>query len=112
MAIESKIIFAIGSKSIGGFTELKSAIDLMGQLWGKIKESTKELDQFSQMWQRTNQAAVLAADSAAGGLVDTTEVLRGYNKLMQSGAKVTDEQFKIITARAAEMAQATRTDAT
>ena len=112
MAVESSIIFKIGTKSIGGFTELKSAIDLVGQLWGKIKESTKELDQFSQMWERTNQAAVMAADSAAGGLVDTGEVLRGYNKLIAAGAKITDEQFQIITARAAEMAQVTGTDAT
>lgn len=112
MAIESSIIFSIGSKSIGGFTELKSAIDLMGMLWGKIKDNIKELDQFSTMWQKTNQSAVLAADAAAGGLVDTTEVLRGFNKLAAAGVKVTEEQFKTLTARAADLAQQTGTDAT
>ena len=112
MAVESSIIFKIGTKSIGGFTELKSAIDLLGQAYTMIKEGSKALDEFSTMWQHTNQQAVMMADSAAGGLVDTTEIMRGYNKLMQSGAKITEQQFATLTARSAELAQVTGEDAT
>lgn len=112
MAVESQIMFRIGSKAIGSFTEMKSALDLLGGMFNKVQEISKELDQFSTMWDKTNKAAVMAADAAAGGLVDTTEVLRGYQRLMKAGVKLTDEQFKTITARAADLAQATGVDAT
>lgn len=113
MAVNSSILFTIGTaKGVGGFTELRSAIDLIGQMWGKIQETTKELDRFSQMWQRTNKSAVMAADSAAAGIIDTAEVLRGYQKLTAAGVKMTDEQFKTLTVRAADLAQTTGKDAT
>jgi hypothetical protein len=107
------IIFKIGSKlGPGGFSSLQSAFQLISGLAGKINETTKDLDQFSQMWQRANQSAVMMADTAAAGLVDTTEIIRGHNKLMEAGVKITDEEFRTITARSAEMAQATGQDAT
>lgn len=107
-----KVIISIGSKAIGGFTELRSAIQLMSQLGGMIKESIVELDRFSNSWQVTNQKAVIAADSAAKGLIDTQEILKGYNKLMSAGVKITDEQYQIIAKRSVELAQATGQDAT
>ena len=112
MTIESNILFRVGSKAVGGFTELKSAIGLISGLMSKVKEATVELDRFSTMWRATNQSAVMAADAAAGGLVDTTEVMRGYQKLMAAGVKITEEQYATITARAADLAQTTGVDAT
>jgi len=112
MTIESNILFRVGSKAVGGFTELKSALGLLSGMLNKVKEVSVELDRFATMWQKTNKSAVMAADAAAGGLVDTTQVMRGYQKLMAAGVQVTDEQFATLTARAAELAQTTGTDAT
>lgn len=107
------IIFTIGSKvGGGGMASIKAAIDMLGQMANSVKEGIKELDKFAMAWERTNQAAVVAADTAAAGLVDTTEVMKGYNRLVTAGANVTDEQFKTLTVRAVQLAKATGEDAT
>jgi len=107
------IIFTIGSKvGGGGMASIKAAIDMLGQMANSVKEGIKELDKFAVAWERTNQAAVVAADTAAAGLVDTAEVMKGYNRLVVAGAKVTEDQFKTLTVRAVELSKATGEDAT
>jgi hypothetical protein len=111
--IESNIIFRIGSKlGPGGFASLKAGIDMLGSMLKNVKDNIKELDQFAQAWQRANKQAVLMADTAAAGLIDTGAIIKQHNALMRSGVKLTDEQFKTIAVRTVELAQATGEDAT
>jgi hypothetical protein len=113
MSLESNIIFRIGSKlGPGGFASLKAGIDMLGSMLKNVKDNIKELDQFAQAWQRANKQAVLMADTAAAGLIDTGAIIKQHNALMRSGVKLTDEQFKTIAVRTVELAQATGEDAT
>jgi hypothetical protein len=113
MAIESNIIFTIGSKlGPGGFASLKAGIDMVVSMAKSVIELTEELDRTAQAWNRTNKQAVMMADSAAAGLIDTNKIVQQYNVLMQAGVKITDEQFRTLAARSVELAQATGQDAT
>jgi hypothetical protein len=81
-------------------------------LVNKIDELTRELDRNSQAWKRTNKQAVMMADSAAAGLIDTNSIIKQYNVLMEAGVRITDQQFRTLAARSTELAKATGKDAT
>lgn len=113
MSINSNIIFTIGSKlGPGGFASLKAGFDMITALVGKVVDITEELDKSSQAWNRANRQAVLMADSAAAGLIDTNTIIKQHNALMAAGVELTDKQFRTIAARSVELAQATGQDAT
>jgi hypothetical protein len=113
MSINSNIIFTVGSKlGPGGFASLKAGIDMLVAIGNKIVEITEDLDKSAQAWERTNKAAVVMADTAAAGLIDTGVIVKEHNALMRAGVKITDEQFKTIAVRTVELAQATGQDAT
>jgi hypothetical protein len=113
LSIDSNIIFIFGSKlGPGGFASLKAGIDMLGQMYNSVKDNIAELDKFAQSWQRANKEAVIAADTAAAGLIDTGEIIKQHNALMHAGVKITDQQFRTIAVRSVEMAKATGQDAT
>lgn len=113
MATTRDVIFRVGSKmGPGGLASLKAGLDMLSAMGKAVAEDIKGLDRFAQAWQRTNQQAVMMADSAAKGIIDTGKIIEGYNKLTQAGAKISDEQFRILTARAVDLSRAVGEDAT
>jgi hypothetical protein len=113
MSINSSIIFTVGSKlGPGGFASLKAGIDMLVALGRQIVDITSGLDDFSLAWDRTNKQAIVMADNATKGLIDAADLVNSYNALVRSGAKVTEEQFRIMAVRSVELAKATGVDAT
>lgn len=109
----ANVILEISSKlGPGGFTELKSAIDLVSGLGRAVADTMSDLDQFAAVMRRADRDIVTYADSAAKGLIDTTEIAKQFNALMVSGMEPTKEQFAALSKAAVDLAQRTGQDAT
>ena len=109
----ANVILEISSKlGPGGFTELKSAIDLVSGLGRAVADTMSDLDQFAAVMRRADRDTVTYADSAAKGLIDTTEIAKQFNALMVSGMEPTKEQFAALSKAAVDLAQRTGHDAT
>jgi hypothetical protein len=113
MAGVADIVLQIGSSfGPGGLASLKAGWDMLSGMASTVIEVTKELDKFKVVMGRVDMEMVNYADSAAQGLIDTLKLAESLNKLNETGAKVTREEFKILAVRAVELAKATGDDAT
>ena len=109
----ANVILEISSKlGPGGFTELKSAIDLVSGLAREVSDFARGLDEFNTVINKTNRAVVAYADSAAKGQIDTVEIGRAFNRLAISGIEPTREQLASITKAVTAYAKTTGEDAT
>jgi hypothetical protein len=108
-----KIVLEIDTKlGPGGLSSIKAGVDMVAALASQVSDAVAELDKFKTVLKNVDMGMVNYADSAAQGLVDTLGLMEGLNRLNQAGARPTQEQFKILTVRAVELAKATGQDAT
>jgi hypothetical protein len=106
----ANVILRIGSKfGPGGLSSLKAGWDMVKGFTNSIVEHTKELDRMKVAMDRVDMTMVNYADDAAKGQVSTESLVRQLNMLNQSAPKlkITQEQYGIMAARAAEFAEAT-----
>lgn len=110
---DANVMLRIGSSmGPGGLASLKAGWDMLSGFVGTVTEAFEELDKFKVVLNQVDMGMVNYADSAARGQVDTFELMKGLQRLNKAGAEVTAEQFKIMTVRAVDLAQATGQDAT
>jgi hypothetical protein len=108
-----KIVLEIDTKlGPGGLSSIKAGVDMVAALASQVSDAVAELDKFKTVLKNVDMGMVNYADSAAQGLVDTLGLMEGLNRLNHAGARPTQEQFKILTVRAVELAKATEQDAT
>jgi hypothetical protein len=106
----ANVILRIGSKfGPGGLSSLKAGWDMVKGFTNSVVEHTKELDRMKVAMDRVDMTMVNYADDAAKGQVSTESLVRQLNMLNQSAPKlkITQEQYGIMAARAAEFAEAT-----
>jgi hypothetical protein len=109
----ANVILRIGSKlGPGGLSSLKAGWDMLKGFSNSITNSVKELDKFKIMMDQVDMSVINFADSAAKGQIDTAELMRGLQKLNESGAKVTKEQFKTLAVQVVNHSKAVGKDAT
>jgi hypothetical protein len=112
---DANVILRIGSAlGPGGLSSLKAGWDMLS---GMIRTATDLTDKFDKMrvaMERVDMGMVNYADDASKGQVSTESLIKQLNMLNQSAPKlkITQEQFGIMSARAAEFAEATGQDAT
>ena len=112
MAVESNIIFSIGSKmGPGGLASLQAGVTMVMQLGKAVINAMKETDKFTQVY-RNLSISVTEADQATKGLIDTTELMINANKFQQAGFTITEKQLANVAKLAANFAQKTGGDAT
>jgi hypothetical protein len=88
----------------GGFTDLVSFGQILGQVANALKEVIDDGINFSRAF-RALPGDITEADKATKGLVDTYTLMQQRNKLAAAGLVVTGEEFAKLTKFAAATAQ-------
>lgn len=99
----------IGASTI--VTGLKSTIDIVTQLIGKIAELAEQADAYGDVV-AGHKVSVQAADEATSHLVNTIDLHRQAAAMEAAGLEVTSEQYRAIVVAATRYAQATGGDVT
>ena len=107
---DANVILRIGSAlGPGGLASLKAGWDMLSGMVRTATDLTEKFDRMRVAMERVDMGMVNYADDAAKGQVSTESLVRQLNMLNQSAPKlkITQEQFGIMAARAAEFAEAT-----
>ena len=107
---DANVILRIGSSlGPGGLASLKAGWDMLSGMVRTTTDLTEKFDRMRVAMERVDMSMVNYADDAAKGQVSTESIVRQLNMLNQSAPKlkITQEQLGIMTARAAEFAEAT-----
>jgi len=110
MASVADFILRIGSSfGPGGLSSVKAAWDMLSGMVRTATDLTEHFDRMRVAMERVDMGMVNYADDAANGQVSTESLVKQLNMLNQSAPKLklTQEQFGIMAARAAEFAEAT-----
>jgi len=107
---DANVILRIGSAlGPGGLSSLKAGWDMLSGMIRTASDLTEKFDKMRVAMERVDMSMVNYADDAAKGQVSTESLVRQLNMLNQAAPKlkITQEQFGIMAARAAEFAEAT-----
>jgi len=107
---DANVILRIGSAlGPGGLASLKAGWDMLSGMVRTATDLTEKFDRMRVAMDRVDMTMVNYADDAAKGQVSTESLVRQLNMLNQSAPKlkITQEQYGIMAARAAEFAEAT-----
>jgi hypothetical protein len=108
MTATANVVLQLGTKlGPGGFTDLKSFIDLTASAGRAIIDAVASLDKFSSAMKNVDMQIVNYADSMAKGQVDTTLLMQKLNALNTAGLKPTKEQFAAMSKAATKLSQDT-----
>lgn len=105
MTAVGNILLRIGSEmGPGGFASLQSAIQMIGQLAGSVKEAVAFLDDYAEKMSLVDMELINYADKMSKAQVGSLGLMSAMGRLNIAGVKVTKEQFAAMSVAADDYA--------